>query len=82
MLIAKKSVFKNPVPGGCGGGTVLFVSAGYLYVNFKLTKFVILKGRPEFYVLGTMTEKCAYSATVIRMAGISNAFLPLLSGNT
>lgn len=27
LLIAKKSVFKNPVPGGCGGGTVLFVSS-------------------------------------------------------
>ena len=26
LLIAKKKVFKNPVPGGCGGGTVLFVS--------------------------------------------------------
>lgn len=26
LLIAKKSVFRNPVPGGCGGGTVLFVS--------------------------------------------------------
>ena len=33
---------------------MLFVSADYLYVDF-----VILKGRPEFYVLGTMTEKCA-----------------------
>jgi len=77
LLIAKKSVFKNPVPGGCGGGTVLFVSADYLYVDF-----VILKGRPKFYVFGTMTEKCAVRATVIRMAGISNAFLPLLSGDT
>ena len=26
VLIAKKKVFKNPVPGGCGGGTVLYVS--------------------------------------------------------
>ena len=25
-LIAKKKVFRNPVPGGCGGGTVVFVS--------------------------------------------------------
>ena len=31
LLIAKKNVFKNPVPGGCGGGTVLFVS-GYCMV--------------------------------------------------
>ena len=26
LLIAKKKLFRNPVPGGCGGGTVLFVS--------------------------------------------------------
>lgn len=26
LLIAKKRLFRNPVPGGCGGGTVLFVS--------------------------------------------------------
>lgn len=27
LLIAKKKLFRNPVPGGCGGGTVLFVSS-------------------------------------------------------
>ncbi|XP_074637843.1 putative cysteine desulfurase [Acropora palmata] len=26
LLIAKKKLFRNPVPGGCGGGTVLFVT--------------------------------------------------------
>ncbi|XP_078602131.1 uncharacterized protein LOC144876565 [Branchiostoma floridae x Branchiostoma japonicum] len=26
VLIAKKSLFKNPVPSGCGGGSVFFVS--------------------------------------------------------
>ena len=26
VLIAKKSLFKNRVPGGVGGGTVVFVS--------------------------------------------------------
>ncbi|XP_078347514.1 putative cysteine desulfurase isoform X1 [Oculina patagonica] len=34
LLIAKKSVFKNPVPGGCGGGTVLFVTRDtHLYLK-------------------------------------------------
>ena len=27
LLIAKKKLFRNPVPGGCGGGTVMFVSS-------------------------------------------------------
>ena len=26
ILIAKKSLFRNPVPSGCGGGSVFFVS--------------------------------------------------------
>jgi selenocysteine lyase/cysteine desulfurase len=26
ILVAKKKLFKNPVPTGCGGGTVFFVS--------------------------------------------------------
>ena len=26
LLIAKKKLFKNPIPDGAGGGTVLFVS--------------------------------------------------------
>jgi hypothetical protein len=25
ILVAKKKLFKNPVPTGCGGGTVFFV---------------------------------------------------------
>ncbi|KAM7426256.1 hypothetical protein ABFA07_022429 [Porites harrisoni] len=34
LLIAKKSVFRNPVPGGCGGGTVLFVTRDtHLYLK-------------------------------------------------
>lgn len=26
ILVAKKSLFVNPVPSGCGGGSVFFVS--------------------------------------------------------
>ncbi|XP_020895282.2 uncharacterized protein LOC110234254 [Exaiptasia diaphana] len=34
LFIAKKHVFKNPVPGGCGGGTVLFVTRDtHLYLK-------------------------------------------------
>ena len=30
ILIAKKSLFSNPVPSGCGGGSVFFVSISHL----------------------------------------------------
>ncbi|XP_048585215.1 uncharacterized protein LOC5521527 isoform X3 [Nematostella vectensis] len=34
VLIAKKSLFTNPIPGGCGGGTVLFVTRDtHLYLQ-------------------------------------------------
>ncbi|CAH3136888.1 unnamed protein product [Porites lobata] len=34
LLIAKRRVFRNPVPGGCGGGTVLFVTRDtHLYLK-------------------------------------------------
>ncbi|XP_066027051.1 probable cysteine desulfurase isoform X1 [Pocillopora verrucosa] len=34
LLIAKKRLFRNPVPGGCGGGTVLFVTRDtHLYLK-------------------------------------------------
>ncbi|XP_078346786.1 putative cysteine desulfurase isoform X2 [Oculina patagonica] len=34
LLIAKKKLFRNPVPGGCGGGTVLFVTRDtHLYLK-------------------------------------------------
>jgi len=34
LLIAKKKLFRNPVPGGCGGGTVIFVTRDtHLYLK-------------------------------------------------
>ncbi|XP_068761466.1 probable cysteine desulfurase isoform X1 [Montipora capricornis] len=34
LLIAKRTLFRNPVPGGCGGGTVLFVTRDtHLYLR-------------------------------------------------
>ena len=37
LLLAKKKLFKNPVPDGAGGGTVLFVS-----INTSLYYSVLL----------------------------------------
>jgi len=34
ILVAKKSLFVNPVPSGCGGGSVFFVSTEKI-MSFK-----------------------------------------------
>lgn len=44
ILVAKKSLFRNTVPNGCGGGTVFFVTQGghrYLKVS-KTAKPVVI----------------------------------------
>ena len=36
VLIAKKNLFKNPVPSDCGGGSVFFVSNIALCIDLNL----------------------------------------------
>lgn len=40
ILVAKKALFSNSVPNGCGGGTVFFVTqGGHRYLKVRSLKY-------------------------------------------
>ena len=51
-LIAKKKVFRNPVPGGCGGGTVVFVSnKDHVMSRYVTSCYVVWCHVMSYYVM-------------------------------
>ena len=61
ILVAKKNLFKNPVPNGCGGGTVFFVGKIFVLIDWEskisLTFFQVTKKDHRYLKDGEMREE-------------------------